>query len=336
MLNRGKFSYQFVEQIHLPHRSLQPWLISRPASPWLDICHKPQDAASLPVLLLLLHGLCADTAKHLLKQQSYRSGLHKCTLFPLSKSAQLSCKSLFKCPSCSTSTVPESFIKIPLEEIKRYVQLKSSLENWQCQGTGATLLVLICNSLVLQEKALRAFNSCLFAVTPCFPRAGQAAKQVQQAPLAAAGVPSLMPRLLKQRERGARHGKGSEGAGRELILEISRKETKCLNALLAEIPSKREETEPSSGTSPSISGCSTHQPEGINCWPTSTKHTSDCEGYCKQPGHDRLLLGCRYCFCSCPYFVNQHPLLCFFTFKYCSSKPNATAQKQSKQQYLHV
>lgn len=170
MVNWGKFSYQDVEQIHLPHRSLQPWLISRPDSPWLDICHKPQDPASLPVMLLLLHGLCADTAKHLLKQQPYRCGLHKSTLFPPSKSAQLSCKSVFKCPGCSTSTVPESscFIKFPLEERKTYFQLKSPLENWQCQGAGATFAVLICNSLVLQEKALRAFNSLLFAVTPCF------------------------------------------------------------------------------------------------------------------------------------------------------------------------
>lgn len=170
MLNRGKFSYQEVKQIHLPHRSLQPWLISRPDSPWLDICHKPQDPTSSPVLWLLLCRLRADTAKHLLKQQPYRSVLHKSTLFPPSKSAQLSHKPVFKCPGCSTSTVLESscFIKFPLEERKRYFQLKSPLENWQCQGTGAALAVLICNSLVLQEKALRALNSCLFAVTPCF------------------------------------------------------------------------------------------------------------------------------------------------------------------------
>lgn len=238
--------------------------------------------------------------KALLKQQPYRSALHKSTLFPPSKSAQLSCKSVFKWPDYSNSTVEESS-----SSNSHYIKkgTSNSKAPWRTVSVRGREPHLQFSSATVSSCKRRLWGHSTPACLPSvhvFPCTGQAAKQVQQAPLAAAGVPSLMPRLLKQRERGARHGKGSEGAGRELILEISRKEAKFLNALLAEIPSKWEETEPSSGTSLSTSGSNTHQPEGISCWPTGIKHTSDCERNCKQPGHDRLLLGCMYCFCSCP------------------------------------
>lgn len=222
-----------------------------------------------------------------------------------------------QCSSAQAAAPPQCQRKqllhqIPIRRKKKVLPDQKPLDSVRGQEPHlqfSSAIVLSCKRRFSGHSA----PACLLSLH-VFPCTGQAAKQVQQAPLAAAGVPSLMPRLLKQRERGARHGKGSEGAGRELILAISRKETEVLNTLLAEIPSKWEETEPSSGTSPSISDCKTHQPEGISCWPTSTRHISECEGYCKQPGHDRLLLGCMYCFCSCPHFINQHPLLCFFTF----------------------
>lgn len=153
--------------------------------------------------------------------------------------------------------------QIPIRRKKKVLPAQKPLDSVRGQEPHlqfSSAIVLSCKRRFSGHSA----PACLLSLH-VFPCTGQAAKQVQQPPLAAAGVPSLMPRLLKQRERGARHGKGSEGAGRELILAISRKETEVLNALLAEIPSKWEKPEPSSGTSPSISDCKTHQPEGISC-----------------------------------------------------------------------
>lgn len=105
------------------------------------------------------------------------------------------------------------------------------------------LALLICNTSCLAgEGSAGRTTPALFAVTPCFPlhwAGGQASTTGSFGSGWSAllhWAPSPMPGLLKQREReGKAWERKGGGRGKELMLEISRKEAKSLNALLAEI-----------------------------------------------------------------------------------------------------
>ena len=109
---------------------------------------------------------------------------------------------VLKCPGCSTSTVLESncLVNSSVGEKKAFPTQKPFREVTAAGGQEPCLHFSSAIHLLLQEKALPARGLLLCPPSlRVFPCAGQAAKQAQQAPLAAAGVPccaGLPPRRL--------------------------------------------------------------------------------------------------------------------------------------------
>lgn len=131
---------------------------------------------------------------------------------------------VFKYPGCSTSTVLESscLVNFSLGERKRYFQLKSPLEKRQRQGdrsracTSHLQYVSSCKRrLCWQDDSCSV--CCHSAFSPALGRRPSKYNRLLWQGLECPAVLGSLPEpgLLKQRERGAGHGKGSKGAGRK-------------------------------------------------------------------------------------------------------------------------
>lgn len=183
-------------------------------------------------------------------------------------------------------------------------------------------VLLICNTVLSCKRRLcwqdDSCSVCCDSVfSPVLGRQPSKYNRLLWQPLECPAVPGSLPDAWVTKAE-AKRGKAWErkrgGREKELMLEISRKEAKSLNAPLAEILGKmgrnraklRDFVPPQVAVTPG---------GGTAAVPLKPKPPQTIRGAANsQALISSLLAVLKAYFCSCSHFINQHPLLCFLPF----------------------